>query len=1426
MPPIDQNRFLQNAAADPAVLDNFFAVERNRDLTVVAPGILGNDRDAEGGALVTVLISDIADNGDLSVFGPGNFSYTPDTNFTGTDSFTYRARDEDGNTSEAVVTFTVFDNPAPLAFGETYSVMRNGSLSVAAASGLLVNDIDPDGGSVSVSLITTTVSNGSLSAFAPGNFTYTPDSSFVGVDSFTYRIRDEEGNTATATATINVVAPAAPIALGETFVTREGQALSVSAPGILLNDLDPSGDGTSVTLITDTVDDGSLSAFAPGNFTYTPDNGFTGTDSFTYRIRNDSGEVAQATANIVVVADLPPLARDETYSVQAGDSLIIGSENGLLKNDADPEGNGVSVALITDTVDNGTLSAFSSGNFNYTPDRGFTGTDSFTYRIRDDHGNTATATATIHVVANPGPQAFDDTFAVLSGSTLSVSAANGLLQNDIDPDGGSPTVALITDVTDNGSLSAFANGNFTYTPDSGFVGVDSFTYRIVDEDGNTATATASITVAARPFGIFPIDPVTPSFVAISAAPPVYRAAFDGPELNSELIIALPGQNPIASDDSYTLLRNASLDIGAANGVLANDIEPRGTDLSVVLITNPTDHGSVSVFGDGRFTYTPDAGFTGTDSFTYRMRDEDGDTDEATVTLNVVAPAAPVATDDSYSVDPGTLLTVDAVTGLLANDYDQTDQDLSVVLITDTVDNGTVSVFGQGNFTYTPDAGFSGIDSFTYRIRDEDGATAEATVELHVRASAAPVANPDSYSVLRNGTLDVAASEGVLTNDLDPEGTDLSVVLITDPVDNGSVNVFGDGRFTYTPDSGFVGTDSFTYRVRDGEGSTSEATVTIEVVAPTPPVATDDSYSVYRGDVLTVDAVAGLLANDIDQTGQDLNVVLITDAADNGNVTAFGSGNFTYTPDAGFTGTDSFTYRIRDEDGGTAEATATINVVARPAPLALDDLYSVDEDQVLTVDAATGLLFNDVDPSGGDLNVVLISDTTDHGALQVFGPGNFTYTPDADYSGYDSFTYRIRSEFGETAEATVHLAVNPVNDRPLAVSDVGFVARFQKPLQINVSDILANDTDPDGDTLSIISVSGGKGGTAALKGDLITFTPLDGFTGPTGFTYTISDGNGARSTASVSIDVVANTPPVARDDTVITDEDTPVYIPLLDNDVDADGDLLTVSLGNPLYGTVVYDGEGYLYTPYGDFNGKDGFDYAISDGHGGTAKATVLIKVNPVNDAPVIAFAGPYKVKENTQVVGGVDAIDPEGDALDFALAGDDADLFRIDGTTGDISFRTAPDFEMPGSKAGTNLYSFTLVVSDGVDKAAQDVSVEVTDVVETTSPNPVSGTAGSDRNVLGTEEDDIINTGAGRSDTATGLGGADIFDFSTTTTNGVREIRRITDFDAGEGDLIDIGAASITSMRTIRDTTYLYLDQDRDLIILQNVTDFDTDSLL
>ena len=291
--------------------------------------------------------------------------------------------------------------------------------------------------------------------------------------------------------------------------------------------------------------------------------------------------------------------------------------------------------------------------------------------------------------------------------------------------------------------------------------------------------------------------------------------------------------------------------------------------------------------------------------------------------------APVAADDAYAVDEDNVLNV-ALPGVLANDSDpESDPLTSAIVVASGPANGTLTFNADGSFDYTPDADFSGSDSFRYTANDGLLDSNEATVTITVNAQPdAPVANDDAYNTNEDTPLSVAAP-GVLTNDTDADGDPLtaSLVVASGPTD-GTLTLNADGSFTYTPNADFNGADSFRYTASDGLLASNEATVTITVNAVNDaPVAADDAYAVDEDNVLNV-AAPGVLANDSDPESDPLtSAIVVASGPANGTLTFNADGSFTYTPDADFSGSDSFRYTANDGLLDSNEATVTITVNA-------------------------------------------------------------------------------------------------------------------------------------------------------------------------------------------------------------------------------------------------------------------------------------------------------------------------------------------------------------------------------------------------------------------------------------------------------------------------------------------------------------------
>jgi len=393
----------------------------------------------------------------------------------------------------------------------------------------------------------------------------------------------------------------------------------------------------------------------------------------------------------------------------------------------------------------------------------------------------------------------------------------------------------------------------------------------------------------------------------------------------------------------------------------------------------------------------------------------------TVTITVSAVNdAPVAAADSYSTALDTALTVEAENGLLANDSDVDGDGLAVTLVA-SPSHGSLTLQSDGSFTYTPVDGYQGTDTFTYRTTDGSLNSDVATVMITINNGV--FAYDDDYEVNEDEVLEVDYESGVLANDSDTDGDTLTVTLVT-TTSHGTLSLSVNGAFIYTPSADFYGTDSFVYTASDGLSESAATTVKITVVAqPDAPIVVNDTYRTPVDEELSVDADAGVLANDTDADGDTLTPTIVTEPS-HGAVTLNADGSFTYTPDEGFQGTDTFTYKVTDATGEVSNS-ATVTIEVNALPTVADDTYAVDEDHTLAVDAGAGVLHNDADADGDTLTVTLVTDAS-HGTLALGADGSFSYTPDADFYGTDSFTYTVNDGLAASGLGTVPITVNQVS----------------------------------------------------------------------------------------------------------------------------------------------------------------------------------------------------------------------------------------------------------------------------------------------------------------------------------------------------------------------------------------------------------------
>ncbi len=903
----------------------------------------------------------------------------------------------------------------------------------------------------------------------------------------------------------------------------------------------------------------------------------------------------------LALATASPVAINDFYHDLVNQPLDIGGA-GVLANDTSSSGGALSAGLFSGPA-HGTLALNGDGSFHYVPETDYEGLDQFLYFSNDGAADSMLAAVTINVnMVNNKPTAANDTFSTNEDTALSVNAAGGLLANDADIDG-DPLTPTVTLQPLHGTVSVNPDGSFSYTPAPNYNGLDGFSYLV--SDGTTTSDVASATIMVNP--------------------------------TNDL--------PVSVNDEFTTAEDTPLAL-IAPGVLANDTDVDGDALSSILV-NPPQHGGVTLGPDGGLLYTPDANFNGVDGFSYKANDGSGDSDAAAVTVNVTpVNDAPATAADAYATDEDTPLTIDAAGGLLANDSDVEGNPITATLIAGPA-NGTLTLNADGSFNYVPSANFNGSDSFTYTAGDGSLSSAETTVSLTVNpTNDPPASSSDAYHTSEDTPLTIDAVAGVLANDSDPDGNPLSATLVAGPA-NGTITLNPDGSFNYAPNANFNGSDSFTYQTSDGTVTTDPTTVSIDVCAVNDaPTSADDAYSLDQGTTLTVDAVGGALANDSDVDGDSLSASVVSGPA-NGSLALNADGSFSYTPNASFSGTDSFVYAAGDGSATSqSTVTLTINPVAQ-APVAAIDNYSTGEDVPLTVGADMGVLANDLNPSGGAMTAQVVTGPA-NGTLTMNADGSFSFTPEANYHGNDSFTYKAVSN-GQEMVSAANLVIEPLNDAPTAVNDE-FTIQAPSGQPAVVNNVIANDSDIDGEALTANLVSGPAHGTLTLNPDgTFNYAPQNGFSGDDAFRYQSFDGKANSNVATVTLHVSAGTSqapppsetpppseipppvenlrPVAVNDAFTTQSGTALDVlaasGLLGNDSDPEGQPITAGLfSQPLHGSVSLTGDGsFHYMPTTGYVGMDAFLYRASDGQKWSALAAVTIHVTPgqaPDEAPVPA----------------------------------------------------------------------------------------------------------------------------------------------------------------------------------------------------------------
>ncbi len=754
-----------------------------------------------------------------------------------------------------------------------------------------------------------------------------------------------------------------------------------------------------------------------------------------------------------------------------------------------------------------------------------------------------------------------------------------------------------------------------------------------------------------------------------------------------------------------------------------------------------------------FTYTPDKGFLGTDTFYYFTSNQYGVSERLyTVTINVTPYEGPVALAASLPVLENTPTTITfAGLDVQGNPF--------TFAITDQPDHGTLGALSEPascdpatgrctvTATYTPAQGYNGPDSVSFSVSQGTYTSAPATVSLMVTpVNDPPVAQDLSVTTTEDESVDVKLTA------TDPEGSDVTFDLYSWPshgtVTPGPTTCTEDGceaTFTYEPYPNYAGTDSFKYAAGDDEYSTTVKTVTVTVnPVEDPPIVPAVTKSVYKNRSVWFE-----LEGD-DPDGKDMTITLAPDAAPaNGTVTfhnlnCFPNGSIyrrcwrtvEYKPNADFVGEDRFSFDVSDGTL-TTRGTVTINVLDLPTAVSITYDMAEDGDAIPVTFSATdsegrAISLQIGNPSHGTLTLPdELSCPAGISPCEVTG----TYKPSADYNGQDWITYSAQASDLIGDAGTITISIRAVNDAPVANA---LTAELDEDTP---SSFRLTATDVDGANLTYSWVDGegpSHGAVSSLSGDQFTYTPHADHVGTDTFRYAVSDGSGTAE-ASITLTIKpVNDAPVAQDGSLTTDENTPKTVGLTATDVDLGNGTLTFSAsashGTVSDGTVACTGTSCTYTatytPVQDYSGTDSISFTASDGALTSAAGTVSVTITPVNDAPT-ATATSGRVGQDRYGMIELSGSDPDSSSLSFAVvdAPQHGTVGTIDQTavvctpagdgsncTVQVSYTPAPGY------LGDD--SFTYTVSDGKrGSAPAEVTLSVV-------PRPVAEAA-----TIDTDED-------------------------------------------------------------------------------------------
>jgi len=1079
----------------PTLHDVSVTTAEDTPLTISVP-LTAADQSA-----VHLTIVAVPSHGTLTGAGP-SWTYTPALDYSGDDAVVVRAEDPYGTGMATVTIHVTAVDDAPVGNADSLAAGFETPLTVAQAT-LLANDTDLDSSTLTLTAVTAGT-HGTV-AVSGSNVVFTPEIGYTGMATFSYTVSDG-AKTGQGTVTVSIGVDEAPVAVDDPAVTNEDAPLMIPDATLLANDTDVEHQTLAISAVG-SASHGTVSHTGT-QVTFTPDADYHGEASFDYTVTDGyKTDVGTVSVTVTSVNDVPVAVADSAATNE--DTPLILAATLLAANDTDADLDTLTVTAVTATATTHGTVDLTSGSITYTPDANFHGTASFSYTVSDGNGGTDTGTVTVTVASiNDVPVAVADAVSTDEDTPLTFPATQ-LAANDTDADLDALTVTAVTATATTHGTVVLTSGSITYTPATNYNGAADFGYTVSDGNGGTASGSVTVTV-----------------VSVNDAPVVTTAIGTATYVENAPALAVDPEVAVTDVDSATLV-GATIQIApgctSPEDVLGAVLTPPNLrQVRQASIAPPPDPPSnITVVGYNpttctltlsgaasvaeyqaalrlvTYTNTSDTPATTARTVVFTVNDGQAanNTGTASRALGVTAVNdVPVAVADAVSTDEDTPLTFPA-TQLSANDTDADLDTLTVTAVTATATtHGTVDLT-SGSITYTPATNYNGAADFGYTVSDGNGGTASGTVTVTVvSVNDAPVVTASS------GT--AAYTENAPALPVDPG------IVVTDA---DSATLVG-ATIQITP------------------GCTSPEDILGVVLTP------PDLRQVRPASIAPPIPPSNITVNGYNAATCTLTLTGAASPAE--YQAALRLVTYTNTSDAPATAARAVVFTVDDGQAASNIGTASrgLGVTAvDDGPVAVHDIATVVEDSSAN---PIDVLANDTDVDGGAKSIASVTQPA-RGTVVITGGGTgVTYQPNANFcnalppppllalfggggtngpAAGETFTYTL-TPGGSTATVTV--SVTCVDDPPTAVNDTVTVAEDSGSNTLNV---LANDTDIDGGSDAITSVTQPSHGAAALgiNGLSVLYTPTPGYCNqiPNGvrdtFTYTLTPG-GSSATVSVTV----------------------------------------------------------------------------------------------------------------------------------------------------------------------------------------------------------------------------------------------------------------------------------------------------------------------